>query len=182
MKKNVYYLPGYGGELDTGLGEELESRGFTVSGRATTGEFAKLEFSDQIKTVQQDLEDKFWSVESRVIANSFGAYLFLHAQSQIPSYIGKVLLLSPIVGDFFSDDGLRAFSPPRAGKLKNLIESRNYHVPANCEIHVGENDWQSNPDCVSDLADSLNIPIFMVENNGHMLDKNYVRSLLDRWL
>jgi hypothetical protein len=149
MKEHIYYLPGYGGGLNTGLGEELASRGLAIFGRVTIGEFAKLEFSDQIETIRQDLTDKFWNVDSKVIANSFGAYLFLHAQLQMPSYIGKLLLLSPIVGDFVSDDGLRAFSPPRAGKLQNMIRNGNYRAPANCEIHVGSNDWQSNPECVS---------------------------------
>ncbi len=182
MKNNIYYLPGYGGELNAGLGKELARRGLSIFGRETIGEFAKLEFADQIETVRRDLVEKFWDVNSKVIANSFGAYLFLHAQSQMSSYIGKLLLLSPIVGDFVSDDGLRAFSPPRAGKLQSLIGSGNYNAPANCEIHVGANDWQSNPECVSELADSLNIPIFVVENNGHMLDQNYVKLMLDRWL
>ena len=29
----LYYLPGRGGRLETGLGEALSSRGLTVSGR-----------------------------------------------------------------------------------------------------------------------------------------------------
>ena len=35
--KTIYYLPGHGGRLGTGLGEALLSRGYNVSGRETVG-------------------------------------------------------------------------------------------------------------------------------------------------
>ncbi len=182
MTNDIYYLPGYGGELHAGLGEELQARGVIISGRATIGEFAKLSFANQIELVIDDLTKNFWSPQSRVIANSFGAYIFLHAQSQLPSYLGKVLLLSPIVGDFSQNDGLRIFSPPRSGKLQSLVKSGDFNSPLNCEIHVGSKDWQSNPEDVTEFTKLLDIPVHVVENNGHMLEKEYVRALLDRWL
>jgi hypothetical protein len=182
MTNEIYYLPGYGGGLTTGLGEELAKRGLNISGRATVGEFGALTFAEQIEIVANDLIEKFWSPESRVIANSFGAYLFLHAQTQLSSYVGKVLLLSPIVGDFSQDDGLRIFSPPRSGKLQSLVKSGHFNSPLNCEIHVGAQDWQSNPEDVTEFAKLLDIPVHVVENSGHMLDKKYVQGLLDRWV
>jgi hypothetical protein len=182
MTNYIYYLPGYGGGITTGLGEELDRRRLNISGRATLGEFAKLSFAEQIELVVYDLTKNFWTPESRVIANSFGAYLFLHAQSQLPSYVGKVLLLSPIIGDFSQDDGLRIFSPPRSGKLQSLVKSGHFNSPLNCEIHVGAQDWQSNPEDVTEFAKLLDIPVHVVENSGHMLDKKYVQGLLDRWL
>ena len=182
MNNEIYYLPGYGGELHTGLGEELHKRGVIINGRATVGEFAKLSFADQIELVVDDLTKNFWSPESRVIANSFGAYLFLHAQSQLSSYVGKVLLLSPIVGDFSQDDGLRIFSPPRSGRLQSLVQSGDYNSPLNCEIHVGSEDWQSEPVRVRELAELLKIPVYLIEKNGHMLDKKYVKALIERWM
>jgi hypothetical protein len=182
MNNDIYYLPGYGGQLTNGLGEELQKRGRRIRGRATVGEFGALTFSQQIDLIAKDLTDNFWLPESKVIANSFGAYLFLHAQSQLPSFIGKVLLLSPIVGEFSQDDGLRIFSPPRSGKLQNLAKSGEFNAPLNCEIHVGSKDWQSDPEAVAEFANLIEIPVHFVENNGHMLDKIYVQTLLDRWL
>ena len=38
-RSSIYYLPGHGGRLGTGLGEGLLSRGFDVAGRETVGEF-----------------------------------------------------------------------------------------------------------------------------------------------
>jgi hypothetical protein len=52
----------------------------------------------------------------------------------------------------------------------------------NCEIHVGSEDWQSNPKNVQNFAELVGISFHVVEGDGHMLSKEYVGSLLDRWL
>ena len=95
MIKSIYYLPGHGGRLSTGLGEALLSRGYSVSGRETAGEFKDIPFSQQITIIAEDLKTHCWDEDARVIANSFGAYLFLNAQALMSPYVGKVLLLSP---------------------------------------------------------------------------------------
>ena len=132
--------------------------------------------------VAQDLTSLYWHEQSRVVANSFGAYLFLHAQAQIAPYIGRVLLLSPIIGEFSNDDTRMSFIPPQAGRLLQLATSGSYPVPTQCEIHVGEQDWQSNPSKVIELAGHLGLEVTVVPNAGHKLGKNYVAGLLDRWL
>ena len=88
--KSIYYLPGRGGQINAGLGQALLARGFEVTGRATVDEFNHLPFQDQIETISQDLLKFFWSKDSKVIANSFGAYLFLHAQTLLDPFPGKV--------------------------------------------------------------------------------------------
>ena len=182
MPYSVYYLPGHGGRLRTGLGEALISRGYEIFGRETVGEFKKLYFSEQVALVAQDLTSMFWLKDSRVIANSFGAYLFLHSQVLMRPYIGKVLLLSPIVGEFCNEETMLGFIPPQADKLCKLAESGDYPTPIQCEIYVGENDWQSNPANVTRLAGLLGIDVTIVPNAGHILDKIYVNAVLDRWL
>ncbi len=182
MANSIYYLPGYGGRLGTGLGAELLRRGFDVSGRETVGDFKDLTFSDQIAAVAEDLTTRYWTEGSRVIANSFGAYLFLNAQRLIDPYIGKVLLLSPIVGEFSNKETGASFVPPQSGKLFELAESGGYPVPHQCEIHVGEQDWQSIPSSVIRFSGPLGLDVAVVPEMGHMLDKGYVAALLDRWL
>ena len=182
MTSSIYYLPGYGGRLGTGLGAELLRRGFDVSGRETVGDFKDLPFSDQVATVAKDLTTHYWTEGSRVIANSFGAYLFLNAQRLMKPYVGKVLLLSPIVGEFSNEETGANFAPPQSGKLFELAESGSYPVPKHCEIHVGEQDWQSNPNSVIKFASPLGLAVTVVPETGHMLDKSYVADLLDRWL
>jgi hypothetical protein len=47
---------------------------------------------------------------------------------------------------------------------------------------VGSEDWQSEPVSVSELAELLKIPVYLIEKNGHMLDKKYVKALIERWM
>lgn len=182
MAPSIYYLPGHGGKICTGLGDGLLSRGFDVAGRETTGEFRKLRFTEQMEIIAGDLQARYWHEEVRVVANSYGAYLFLNAQRLLKPYVGKVLLLSPIIGEFSSDETRLGFIPPQAGKLMELAERGEYPVPKCCEIHVGEQDWQSNPQGVKRWAGKLGIRTVIVPNAGHMLGKDYVSSVLDRWL
>lgn len=182
MSRPVYYLPGRGGLISIGFGEALTSRGWSVTGRETTGSFRELSFQQQVDVISGDLVEKFWREDAHVIAVSFGAYLFLHAQTQLPPFVGKVLLLSPVVGQFSNEDVGIGFMPPRAKKLRELAETGTYPAPQNCEIHVGSEDWQSNPVNVKAFADKVGIPVSIVPGGGHQLGKEYVGSLLDRWL
>ena len=181
-QRTAYYLPGHGGKVSTGLGEGLASRGWAAVGRETIGDFRKLPFQQQVDAVAQDLREHFWREDAHVVAVSFGAYLFLHAQAQLPPYVGNVLLLSPIVGQFSSDEMGLGFIPPRADKLKDLAESDQYPAPLNCHIHVGSEDWQSNPSNVTAFAKKVGLQVTVVPNAGHQLGKQYVGSLLDQWL
>ena len=97
-------------------------------------------------------------------------------------YIGKVLLLSPIVGEFTNDERMMNFVPPKSDELKGLVDSGNYPTPLNIEMHVGSKDWQSNPDSVKALGSKLGINYSVIPNEGHSLSKAYVGSVLDRWL
>ena len=166
----------------TGLGQAILERGYSVTGREIRDEFSKLSFQEKIDIVSQDLIETFSREDAKVIANSFGAYLFLHAQTQCPPFVGKVLLLSPIVGDFHHDQTHRGFIPPRAEKILEWAKAGRMPVPRVCEIHVGSDDWQSNPCTVKSLGELLDIPVTVVPKGEHMLDKIYVGGVLDRWL
>lgn len=181
-KNTVYYLPGYGGQLATGLGQGLMDRGFDVTGRETRGDFRTLPFDEQVGIIQDDLRNHFWHENAQVICNSFGSYLFLHAQAQLPAFIGRVLLLSPIVGEFSNEQARTSFSPPRPERLKQLAQMGQFQAPVSCEIHVGEEDWQSIPTNVQAFGHMTGIPVTVVPRGGHDLGKEYVGPLLDRWL
>lgn len=174
----VYYLPGYGGWLHTGLGQALLQRGWHVAGRETVGDYRYLPFDEQVDVIQDDLTRHFWHPQARVVANSFGAYLFLHGQMGMATFPGRVLLLSPIVGSFENHDSGLAFEPPYPERL----QSRLFGMPADCEIHVGELDLQSVPSAVQALGQRLRVPVTVVPGKGHMLGESYVGPLLDRWL
>jgi predicted alpha/beta hydrolase family esterase len=183
MTKTVYYLTGMNGRLRTGLGEALLSRGVDVTGRELVDDFRSSSFQEKIDTVCDDLTNHFSHKDSYVVANSFGAYLFLHAQAKLnKTYEANVLLLSPIVGEFANEDTLMNFIPPRSTFLQEVAELGEFPKLTNCEIHVGSEDWQSNPNNVTKFADLVGLKVHVVQDGGHMLPKEYVGSLLDKWL
>ena len=178
----IYYLPGWNGELGTGLGLELMNRGFEVTGRETRGEFKDFTFTEQVQVVLEDLRDNFWTADSLVVAVSFGAYLFLHAQTGLPLFPGKVLLLSPIVGGFSDQKTGRVFSPPQQDKLLGAATASKYPKLTRCEVHTGSEDWQSHPQAVTTFFKLIGVEAHVADGLGHSLGSDYVGKILDTWL
>lgn len=182
MEKAIYFLPGHGRRITNGLGQALVSRGYDVVGRETLANFKQLSFKDQVECIAQDLQANSFDANARVITNSYGGYLLLHALSLLQPFVGKLLLLSPIVGEFSSDEIRMGFIPPYADRLVELARQGVYPIPHDCEIHVGSQDWQSNPDNVTAFATLVKAHVAVVEDAGHRLPTGYVSALLDRWL
>jgi hypothetical protein len=110
-------------------------------------------------------------------------YLFLHAQALIGEpYIGNVILLAPIVGEFADADEHRPmnFIPPQSEKLLELANAGKFPVPPQCEIHVGSEDWQSHPNAVA-FGKLVGMKVNVVQGAGHNLPKDYVSGLLNGW-
>lgn len=74
------------------------------------------------------------------------------------------------------------FMPPYADRLKILAEKGEFRAPARCHVHVGAEDWQSNPESVLALASLTGIGVTVVPGAEHMLGKEYVGAVLDEWL
>lgn len=182
MKNAVYYLPGRGGELTTGLGKGLLARGVSVVGRETRGAFLKLTFQQQLDAIKSDLLDQFWHEKAKLVAVSYGGYLFLQTQLALSAFPGKVLLLSPVLGGAFAPSAGIGFIPPRADKLTQVVEEQQFPSLKHAEIHVGSDDWQSNPEAISAFGEATSIPVTIVDGKGHMLGEDYVGPLLDKWL
>jgi hypothetical protein len=87
-----------------------------------------------------------------------------------------------MVGDFASEKTGTTFSPPRPTWLRELAEAGEFDVSQNCEIHIGEHDWQSIPKNVQHLGLSTGIQVNVVPNRSHELGKDQVGSILKRWV
>ena len=75
-----------------------------------------------------------------------------------------------------------SFIPPRADQLGQSVSKHEFPRLNQAEIHVGSEDWQSNPDAVRSFGEHASIPVKVVEGKGHMLGVDYVSPILDRWL
>ena len=61
-----------------------------------------------------------------------------------------------------------------------LVREGNYPVPRRSEIHVGAEDWQSQPEVVTEFGRLTGIAVTVAQGRGHDLGKDYVGPLLDR--
>ena len=98
----------------------------------------------------------------------------------MPPFTGNVLLTSPIVGHFSHQATQIGFVPPRSVRLGEMARAGAFPVLEQCEIHVGADDWQSNPASVKAFGSMLGITVNVVPNAGHSLPQDYVSSVLDR--
>ena len=83
-------------------------------------------------------------------------------------------MLSPIVGEFSSEEISMGFIPPYADRLSELASGNPYPAPLNCPFDVGSEDWQSNPKNITKFANLLGLPVTVLPNAGHQLPKDYV--------
>ena len=100
----------------------------------------------------------------------------------MPAFPGRILLLSPVLGGAFASSVGVGFIPPRADKLGQVVEAKQFPKLKQAEIHIGSEDWQSKPDVIAIFGEAVSIPVKIVEGKGHMLGADYVSPLLDRWL
>jgi hypothetical protein len=105
-----------------------------------------------VATIANEKKEHFWCEDAKIIVNSFGGYLLLHSLSQLTPYIGKTLLLSPIVGEFSSEEISMEFIPPYANRLSEVASRNQCPAPMNCSVYVESDDWQSNPEIKVDCA------------------------------
>ena len=168
--------------MSTGLGQGLRDRGFSVVGQESRGVFLKLTFQQQSDAICRDLQEDFWHEGARLVAVSYGCYLYLHAQIEMPVFPGRIMLLSPVLGSAYAASVGISFYPPRADRLSEAVEAQCFPTLSQAEIHVGSEDWQSNPDAIWKFGEAFSIPVTIVPGKGHMLGSDYVGQLLDRWL
>ena len=185
--QTLYYMPGRGGRLDRGLGPALAQRGFDVFGReitAQTGQstgnpFAALSFEQQVQVVAHDLNTLVSEENPCVIGNSFGAYLIVHALLQAENFVGRCLLLSPVLGPCRLS-GLY-FRPPKAGQLQKAIERGAFQHVA-IDIVTGELDAQSPRALCEQLTANAKGQLQIIEGEGHRINPVVIEGVLDLWL
>ncbi len=182
MASKIYLLPGRKGKLDGFIGTLLLNMGYDVYGREVDGAFEQLRISKQIEIIQDDLKNGFWDSNSKIIASSYGAYLFLHTILDMEKFEGKVLLFSPLLGISRMRANKPTIRPPRGRKI--LEYSKNGKFPkVNIEVHTGLDDEICDPKLTEEIFDKRdNCKLFIVDKASHRLDKGYIECVLIKFL
>ena len=180
MVNEIFYVTGRRGSLDRGLGEFLRARARTVSGISLSNDFLAMPFDWQLSQIATHFE----RIERQcipIIANSYGAYLFLNCLIEKPELKTHVLLLSPVLGTVVTKAGY--FKPTHSRRIHEALARGTLPKPCYLQISVGSLDDQ----CDIDMARAISLKMqadnfHVVDGQGHMLEKTTVRSIVDEFL
>lgn len=178
MKSKIYLLPGRTGRIDGLIGTMLLELGYSVVGHNIDDSFQKLKFSQQVEKVKNDLNNSFFDKESRVIASSYGAYLFLHAVLERGEFKGKALLFSPMLGRSRLMPNRPVVFPSRSKKI--LEYKKENKLPfMDIEVHTGLEDEICDPELAKEIFEEMeSSKLVLVANASHRLDKDYIKNIL----
>ena len=182
MSSKIYLLPGRMGKLNGFIGTLLLNMGYDVYGREIDGVFEELRISKQVEIIQNDIKNGFWDSKSKIVASSYGAYLFLHTILDMEKFEGKVLLFSPLLGMSRIIPNRPIVRPPRGRKI--LEYSKNGKFPkVDIEVHTGLDDEICDPKLAEEIFSTRdNCKLFIVDKASHRLDKGYIESVLMKFL
>jgi predicted esterase len=179
MANKIYLIPGRGDKLNDFIGNTLIEMGFEVYGREILSDFARLHFPQQLEIIKNDLKSQFWHQDAIIIGDSYGAYLLLQALVELAPFPGCILLFSPVLGKAIDKKNFIISSPPRSKKLLQLAEQKKFPIPRYLEIHTGAKDNGCDPQLAKKISALITgSKIYIVEGEGHRLNKNYIKNIL----
>jgi hypothetical protein len=142
--------------------------------------FSKLKFSEQISNIREKLNDFQHNGGHLVIANSFGAYFFLHCVLNNPK-LGNLrsLLLSPVLGQ--SQLGGLGRIPPQALKLKTHLKAKQLSIK-DSSILAGSIDPVINWQMIGFLQKYDSVKVIIAKGENHQINPDIVQAFIDRWI
>jgi len=180
--QRVIYITGRGGDANKGLGAYLKTLDANRIGLSVNSQFLQLDFQNQVNVVSK-LIGEFDSSHTRIIANSYGAYLCLHALIDAPSYLSHFLLLSPAIGAALNKQSLAYSRMPGCQRYDRTLTEKRLTKPGSLAIHIGDKDDGYDLQRFTDLCAALATgPHNVVENQGHTLDKVLIQKIVGQFL
>ena len=145
---------------------------------AIDADFLQQSFEDQVNSTR-----KFCDIgEGFIIANSYGAYLLLQSLIDQPPLLANVMLLSPVLGRAMDSERMLFSRPPREKTLRTAIESGRLGIPPHVEIVTGKDDEVCNWQVAQKFSTTMNIPIAVLDGEGHMISPAKVSQAVDSFL
>jgi hypothetical protein len=183
LNQRLIYITGRGGDANKGLGAYLKTIDPHRIGLSVNSIFLSLPFEQQISTIH-DLLHRFDGPNTRIIANSYGAYLLTSAFIDRSSIASQVLLLSPALGLTLVEEEMFYSRPPNQRLWSEALEQGRIAKPSYLAVCSGELDAGScSPIMVrkfSELIDADQVQI--MPNQGHQLDRSIVQLAISEFL
>ena len=177
---SLLYITGRNGHFQCGLGEYLNSLTGNFSGISLDPVFLRQSFDEQVAVIQTAIES---SAEHKIVANSYGGYLLMHALIGQAEVEHDILLLSPVLGKAISLESMSVSRPPGANRLLEALEQGRIAKPRHLEIHTGEVDHSCCPLLAAKFAESIPADRFeLISGQGHMIDRPIVKGIIDDFI
>ena len=176
--QRTIYISGLGGNANKGLGEYLKLVDPNRIGLSVNKTFLNLPFLQQVAVVR-NLIDEFDSSNTGVIANSYGAYLVLHALIDAPRYHSRIMLLSPAIGGAMNQESMVYVRQPSTNRFEQALTDKTITKPRHIELHIGAKDAGYDEEQLAKLDMVLGFDHFQVHaNEEHNMDKQLVQKLV----
>jgi pimeloyl-ACP methyl ester carboxylesterase len=176
----ILYITGRNGHSHRGLGKYLNSLTGSFSGISLDPVFLRQPFDVQVANIQTTIDSP---VDHKIVANSYGGYLLMHALIDRPEVGHDILLLSPVLGKAISLESMSFSRPPGANRLLAALEHGRIAKPRHMEIHTGEVDHSCCPLLAAKFAEGIPADRFeLIPGQGHMIDRPIVQSIIDDFI
>jgi hypothetical protein len=129
------YITGRGGSSTQGLSAHLKQQADDFAVLANDSELHKLSLDEQLSVVTA-----FSSEATHLIANSYGAYLWLLTRIDAAPSDTRVLLLSPVMGRAVDPEKMLSSRPPRLRGLERAISEGRVNLPTSVSVRTGQDD------------------------------------------
>ena len=182
-EQRIIYITGRGGDANKGLGAYLKTIDPHRIGLSVNSIFLSLPFEQQISTIH-DLLHRFDGPNTRIIANSFGAYLLTSAFIDKPAIASQVLLLSPLLGLTLVEEEKFYSRPPNQRSWSEALEQGRMTKPSYLEVCAGELDGGAcSPTVVLEFSELIRADqVQLIPDQGHQLDRSNVQAAIGEFL
>ena len=177
---SILYITGRNGHYQHGLGEYLNSLTGNFSGISLDPVFLRQPFNDQVAKIQTAIDA---ATDHKIVANSYGGYLLMHALIDQTEVEHDILLLSPVLGKAISLESMSFSRPPGANRLLEALEQGRIAKSRHMEIHTGEVDHSCCPLLAAKFAQGIPADRFeLIPGQGHMIDRPIVQGIIDDFI
>ena len=176
--RKIRYITGRLGNAKGGLSAHLSGLSPDFEALAIDATFLQRSFGEQILATRA-----FCDIgECHIIANSYGAYLYLQSLIDHPPNPAKVMLLSPVLGRAMNTERMLFSRPPREKTLRTAIETQRLGMPSQLKIITGKDDESCDWELATQFSAALGADITVLEGEGHTLNREKISQAVASFL
>lgn len=172
------YITGRGGSASQGLSLYLSTLVDDYQALANDADLHKRSVDEQVNVVA-----KFCEPATHLIANSYGAYLWLLSRIDAAPSDTRILLLSPVMGRAMDPQQMLSSRPPRLRSLESAITDGRLVLPQQVRIVTGRDDDVCTYQTTIAQCRTIGIQdLSIIEDEGHNISHDLVSKTIAGFL